>query len=103
MFPPTAWEGFLVTTPSPALYVDLSLTAILAGVRRYLFVVLISVSLIVMLSIFSCTSWPSICLLWRNVYLDLLPISWLRKYVGGGMNPELGINIHIGLYVAGKD
>ena len=74
MFPPTAWEGFLVTTPSPALYVDLSLTAILAGVRRYLFVVLISVSLIVMLSIFTCTSWPSICLLWRNVYLDFHPV-----------------------------
>ena len=23
-----------------------------------------------MLSIFSCTYWPSVCLLWRNVYLD---------------------------------
>ena len=30
--------------------------------------------LLVMLSIFSCASWPSVCLLWRNVYLDLLPI-----------------------------
>ena len=27
-----------------------------------------------MLSIFSCACWPSICLLWRNVYLGLLPI-----------------------------
>ena len=27
-----------------------------------------------MLSIFSHTFWPSICLLWRNVFLDLLPI-----------------------------
>ena len=27
-----------------------------------------------MLSIFSCASWPSVCLLWKNVYLDLLPI-----------------------------
>ena len=26
-----------------------------------------------MWSIFSCTSWPSVCLLWRNVYLRLLP------------------------------
>ena len=25
-----------------------------------------------MLSIFSCAFWPSVCLLWRNVYLDLL-------------------------------
>ena len=27
-----------------------------------------------MLSIFSCVYWSSICLLWRNVCLDLLPI-----------------------------
>ena len=30
-----------------------------------------------MLSIFSCASWPSVCLLWWNVYLCLLPIFWL--------------------------
>ena len=30
-----------------------------------------------MMSIFSCTYWPSVCLLWRNVYLGLLPILWL--------------------------
>ena len=30
-----------------------------------------------MLSIFSCAFWPSVCLPWRNVYLDLLPIFWL--------------------------
>ena len=30
-----------------------------------------------MLKIFSCASWPSVYLLWRNVYLDCLPISWL--------------------------
>ena len=29
-----------------------------------------------MLSIFSCASWPSVSLLWRNVYLGLLPIFW---------------------------
>ena len=27
-----------------------------------------------MLSIFSCACWPSVCLLWGNVYLGLLPI-----------------------------
>ena len=27
-----------------------------------------------MLSIFSCAYWPSVCLLWRNVYLELLLI-----------------------------
>ena len=30
-----------------------------------------------MLSSFSCASWPSVCLLCRNVYLGLLPVSWL--------------------------
>ena len=29
-----------------------------------------------MLSIFSCDCWRSVCLLWRNVYLCLLPIFW---------------------------
>ena len=29
------------------------------------------------LSIFSCVCWPSVCLLGRTVYLDLLPIFWL--------------------------
>ena len=30
-----------------------------------------------MLSIFSCACWPSVYLLWRNVYLGLLPTFWL--------------------------
>ena len=29
-----------------------------------------------MLNIFSCVFWPSVCLLWRTVYLDLVPIFW---------------------------
>ena len=29
------------------------------------------------MSIFSCVSWPFICLLWRNVCLGLLPTFWL--------------------------
>ena len=29
------------------------------------------------MSIFLCASWPSVCLLWRNVYLGLLSIYWL--------------------------
>ena len=30
------------------------------------------------LSIFSCALWPSVCLLWRNVYLDLaLTFDWI--------------------------
>ena len=28
-----------------------------------------------MLNVFSCACWPSVCLLWRNVYQGLLPMS----------------------------
>ena len=34
-----------------------------------------------MLSIFSCAFWPSVCLLWRNVYLGLPLIFWLGCFV----------------------
>ena len=30
-----------------------------------------------MLSIFSCVCWPFVYLLWRNIYVGLLPIFWL--------------------------
>ena len=33
-----------------------------------------------MLSSFSCASWPSVCLLWKNVCLGLLPIFGLRCF-----------------------
>ena len=29
------------------------------------------------MSIFSCVYWPSLCLLWRNVFIGLLPLIWL--------------------------
>ena len=31
-------------------------------------------------SIFSCACWLSVYLLWRNVYLDLLPIFWIGLF-----------------------
>ena len=37
--------------------------------------------LIVMWNIFSCDFWASICLLWRNIYLDVPPIVWLGCFL----------------------
>ena len=34
-----------------------------------------------MLSSFSCACWPPVCLLWRNVYLGLLPIFLILFYL----------------------
>ena len=51
--------------------------AILTSVRGYCIRVLICIFLIIVISsVISCTSWPSVCLHWRNVYLDLLNF-WL--------------------------
>ena len=55
------------------MWIFFFIIAILAGVRLYL-VALICIYLISNVEIFSCAYWPSVCLLWRNVYLGLLPI-----------------------------
>ena len=48
--------------------------AILTGMRWYIILALLCLSLIVILSIFSFACWLSVFLLWRDVYLDILPI-----------------------------
>ena len=46
-----------------------------------------------MLNVFSYTSWPSICLLWGNVDLGLLPIFRGRRQGGASLIAQLVKNL----------
>ena len=55
------------------LFVDFLMLAILTDMMWYGSFVCISL-IIINVEIFSCASWPSVCLLWGNTYLSLLPV-----------------------------
>ena len=86
--PTSSVGGFLFSTSFPAFVIcTLFMMAILTSVRGCLIEVLVCISLLIStvkhLSMFLCACCPSLCFLWRNVYLVFL-ISWLVSLLVNG-------------------
>ena len=64
----------ILHTLSSVCYCRFLMMAILIGLKWYLIVIIICISLIISdVEHISCGCWQSVCLLWRNVNLGLLP------------------------------
>ena len=75
--PTNSVRGFPFLHTLSNIIIDFLIMAVPTGVKWYFIVVFNFIFLIVMLSIFSCASWPPVCLLQRNVYLALPPHNFL--------------------------